>query len=65
VVYARGLDASMGVNALPTVMILDPQGRVAFRQAGLDLGGFVSTLETKIREVLARHGAAAVAATSP
>jgi len=64
VVYARGLDGLMGVNALPTVMILDPEGRVAFRQAGLDLGSFVSTLETKVREVLARPGAAGVAATS-
>ena len=64
VVYAGGLDGLMSIDALPTVMILDPQGRVAFRQAGLDLGGFVSTLETKIREVLAHHGTA-VAATSP
>ena len=65
VVYARGLDALMGVNALPTVMILDPEGRVAFRQVGLDFGSFVSTLETKIREILERPGAAGVAAASP
>jgi thiol-disulfide isomerase/thioredoxin len=57
VVYARGLDASMGVNALPTVLIIDPQGRVAFRQAGLDAESFVSTLETKVREILAHSGA--------
>ncbi|MBI1982911.1 MAG: TlpA family protein disulfide reductase [Acidobacteria bacterium] len=61
VVYARGLDALMGVNALPTVMILDPQGRVAFRQVGLDPRSFVSTLETKVREILARPAPVAAA----
>jgi thiol-disulfide isomerase/thioredoxin len=61
VVYARGLDALMGVNALPTVMILDPQGRVAFRQVGLDPRSFVSTLETKVREILARSAPVAAA----
>ncbi len=62
VVYARGLDELMGVNALPTVMILDTEGRVAFRQVGLDLGNFVATLETRIRELLGRPGASAAAA---
>jgi len=54
VLYAQGLDQLLGIRALPTVMILDPEGRVAFRQAGLDLTSFVPTLEGKIREVLNR-----------
>jgi thiol-disulfide isomerase/thioredoxin len=52
VAFAQGLDQLLGIRALPTAMILDPQGRVAFRQTGLDLGTFVPTLEGKIREIL-------------
>lgn len=52
VAFAQGLDQVLGIRSLPTTMILDPQGRVAFRQAGLDLGTFVPTLEGKIREML-------------
>ena len=42
----------LGIRSLPTTMILDPEGRVVFRQTGLDLGTFVPTLEGKIREML-------------
>ncbi len=63
VVYARGLDTLLGVNGLPTVLILDPEGRVVFRQVGLDPGSFVPTLDKKVREALARP--TPVAATSP
>ena len=52
VVFAQGLDQMLGIRALPTTMILDPEGRVVFRQTGLDLGTFVPTLEGKIREIL-------------
>ncbi len=62
VVYARGLDELMGINALPTVMILDPEGRVAFRQVGLDPSSFISTLESKVRGLL--EPATPVAATT-
>ena len=52
VVYGLGLDQLFGVRALPTVLILDPEGRVAYRQAGLDPGTFIATLEEKVREAL-------------
>ncbi|MGA2632108.1 MAG: redoxin family protein [Terriglobia bacterium] len=52
VAFAQGLDQMLGIRALPTTMILDPEGRVVFRQTGLDLSTFVPTLEGKIREIL-------------
>jgi thiol-disulfide isomerase/thioredoxin len=54
VVYAQGLDQLLGVRALPTVLILDPEGRVVFRQLGLEPVSFVETLTKKVRESLAR-----------
>jgi thiol-disulfide isomerase/thioredoxin len=56
VVYARGLDGVLGIRALPTVLILDGEGRVVFRQVGLDPGSFVSTLEAKVRQALGKLG---------
>ena len=55
VVYGLGLDRLLGIRALPTVLVLDREGRVAFRQAGLDPLRFVSTLEGKIREALEKN----------
>ena len=52
VAYGLGLDQLLGIRALPTVLILDREGRVIFRQAGLDPGSFVPTLEEKVREAL-------------
>jgi thiol-disulfide isomerase/thioredoxin len=54
VVYAQGLDQLLGVQALPAVMILDAEGRVVFRQMGLNPASFSETLETKVREALTR-----------
>jgi thiol-disulfide isomerase/thioredoxin len=54
VVYAQGLDQLLGVRALPTVMILDAEGRVVFRQMGLDPASFLETVEMKVREALAQ-----------
>jgi thiol-disulfide isomerase/thioredoxin len=53
VVYAQGVDQVLGIRALPTLLILDQQGRVIYRQAGLDPASFISTLEGKLREALA------------
>ncbi len=52
VVYGLGLDQLLGIRALPTVLILDREGRVAYRQAGLDPGSFIPNLEEEIRETL-------------
>jgi tetratricopeptide (TPR) repeat protein len=59
VVYAQGLDQLLGVHALPTVMILDAEGRVVFRQMGLNPASFLETLEMKVREALARSSSPA------
>jgi hypothetical protein len=52
IVYAQGLDQILSIRALPTTIILGPDGRVIFRQNGIDIPTFVSTLEGKIREAL-------------
>jgi len=52
VAYAQGLDRLLGVQNLPTLLIFDRNGRVVFRQEGLDLERFVETLDKKVREAL-------------
>jgi len=55
VVYGLGLDQLLGIRALPTVLVLDRDGRVAYRQAGLDPGTFIATLEEKVRATLRKE----------
>lgn len=55
VVYGLGLDQLLGIRALPTVLVLDREGRVAYRQAGLDPGTFIPALEEKVREALKKN----------
>ena len=64
VAYALGLDQLLGVGGLPTVVIFDRQGRVVYRQEGLDPGSFVEELDKRLHEAL-QHPAAATGATSP
>jgi thiol-disulfide isomerase/thioredoxin len=52
VAYAQGLDRLLGVQALPTLVIFDRNGRVVFRLEGLDYERFVETLDKKLRETL-------------
>ncbi len=52
VVYAQGLDRLLGVRSLPTLMILDRDGRVVFRQEGLNPQSFAATLQQKVQEAL-------------
>ena len=52
VAYAQGLDRLLGVINLPTLLIFDRNGRVVFRQEGLDPQRFVDTLDKKVREAL-------------
>jgi len=61
VVYAQGLDHFLEVTALPTLVIFDRQGRVVFREAGMDPDTFEKQLENKIRQVLAQQSATATA----
>ena len=57
VVYAQGLDVSLEVHALPTLMILDREGRVVYRQEGASTD--VEGLERRVRQTLEAHTAAA------
>jgi thiol-disulfide isomerase/thioredoxin len=61
VVYSEGLERLLGVLTVPALMIFDRNGHVVFRQDGLDVSGFVETVEKKVREALGQ----AVAASSP
>ena len=47
-----GLGAYLGVDSLPTTMVLAPHARIAFRQAGFDEGTFQQQLETAIKAAL-------------
>jgi hypothetical protein len=51
VVFADGLDDFMKVMNLPTVLILDPNGKIVYRSGGL-AEGFPETLTAAIRAVL-------------
>lgn len=51
VVFADGLDDFMKVMNLPTVLILDPNGKIVYRSGGL-VEGFPETLTAAIRAVL-------------
>jgi thiol-disulfide isomerase/thioredoxin len=52
VAYSQGLERLLGVQSLPTLVIFDRNGRVVFRQEGLDYATFVDTLDKKVREAL-------------
>jgi len=52
VAYGQGLDQLLGVSGLPTIVIFDRQGRIVFRQEGVNPEGFVGELEKHLREVL-------------
>jgi thiol-disulfide isomerase/thioredoxin len=52
VAYGLELDQLLGVRALPTIVIFDRQGRIVFRQEGVNPEGFVEELEKHLRSVL-------------
>jgi thiol-disulfide isomerase/thioredoxin len=52
VVYGQELDQLLSIGALPTIVIFDRQGRIVFRQEGVNPEGFVGELEKRLREVL-------------
>jgi len=52
VAYSQGLDELLNVKALPTLVIFDRQGRVVFRQDGVDPGSFVDEVSRHLRETL-------------
>ena len=52
VAYSNGLERTFGVRALPTFLIFDRNGKVIYRQEGLDPESFITTMEGKIKEAL-------------
>jgi thiol-disulfide isomerase/thioredoxin len=68
VVFADGLNTVLGVDGLPTLMILDRTGKIAFRAEGYDHDTSVSQLRAAIDKTVAATAAtpsAAPAAPSP
>jgi thiol-disulfide isomerase/thioredoxin len=52
VVFADGLDDFMSVTGLPTVIILDRAGKIAFRMDGFPTKGFTEYLTTAIQDAV-------------
>ncbi|MGA8223241.1 MAG: redoxin family protein [Candidatus Acidiferrales bacterium] len=52
VVYADGLDDFLGVISLPTVLVLDRSGKIAYRVNGYSPNGFSETLLAAIQAAL-------------
>jgi thiol-disulfide isomerase/thioredoxin len=52
VAYAQGLDQLLSVRALPTLVVFDRQGRIVYREDGLDPQTFVEELSKRLRETL-------------
>jgi thiol-disulfide isomerase/thioredoxin len=52
VVYADGLDRFMKITSLPTVLVVDPSGKVTYRVEGFSLTGFESSLSRAIQNAL-------------
>jgi thiol-disulfide isomerase/thioredoxin len=52
VVFADGLDDFMNVTGLPTVIILDRAGKIAFRMDGFPTKGFTEYLTTAIQDAV-------------
>ncbi|MGH9774627.1 MAG: redoxin family protein [Candidatus Acidiferrales bacterium] len=52
VLYADGLDDFLGVRSLPTVVILDRNGKIASKMEGFDPSTFASQLTDAVNKVL-------------
>jgi len=50
--YAQGMDQLLGVRELPTLVVFDRQGRIIFREDGLDPNTFAEDLTKHVRETL-------------
>lgn len=52
VVYADGLDAFMKVGTLPTVIVLDTNGKIVYRVEGFSARGFAGSISGAIQNAL-------------
>jgi thiol-disulfide isomerase/thioredoxin len=55
IVYADGLDEFLQVESLPTVVVLDRDGKIVYRVGGLDLRQFSNSLNAALQSALAGH----------
>src|SRR6266853_7055535 len=53
VVFADGLDRFFTVNSFPTVMVIDPAGKIAYRSDGFEPDTFEPDLTAAVRRTLA------------
>ncbi len=56
VAYAQGLDQFLDVRALPTLVIFDRQGRVVYRDDGVNVATFSAELTKHLRDTLRESG---------
>jgi thiol-disulfide isomerase/thioredoxin len=52
VAYAQGLDQLLSVSSLPTLVIFDGQGRIVYREDGINPESFAEDLSKHLRETL-------------
>ena len=52
VVFADGLDRLLGVNSFPTVVVIDRDGKIAYRANGFSPDTFEQELTVAVRRVL-------------
>jgi len=52
VVYADGLDGFLNVGTLPTVIVLDPSGKIIYRVEGFAAKGFAVSISAAIQRAL-------------
>jgi thioredoxin-like negative regulator of GroEL len=50
--YAQGMEQLLSVRELPTVVIFDREGRIVYRQDGVNPESFVEELSKHLRETL-------------
>jgi thiol-disulfide isomerase/thioredoxin len=53
--FADGLDRLLGVDAFPTTLILDRNGKIAFREDGFDPEGFDKSLVQAVEHMTQSH----------
>jgi thiol-disulfide isomerase/thioredoxin len=62
IAYADGLDDFLGVESLPTMIVVDRSGNISYRANGLDPATFPSSLEAAIQSALGNSPTPAPAA---
>jgi thiol-disulfide isomerase/thioredoxin len=64
VVFADGLDHFLKVNSFPTIVVIDRDGKIAYRSDGFEPDSFEPNLSAAVRRALAPLGASSSAGSS-